>query len=83
MHGDAETHKRTGDLLLANLSTAERRGAQVTLTDYYAEGEPRIEIEVDENSTLQEEAARLSHATAKPNEPRAKSVRDSLRSTRN
>lgn len=59
MHGDAETHKRTGDLLLANLSTAERRGAQVTLTDYYAEGEPSIEIEVDENSTLQEEAARL------------------------
>jgi predicted ribosome quality control (RQC) complex YloA/Tae2 family protein len=59
LHGDAETHKRTGDLLLANLSTAERRGARVTLTDYYAEGEPRIEIEVDENSTLQEEAARL------------------------
>lgn len=59
MHGDAETHKRTGDLLLANLSTAERRGARVTLTDYYAEGAPRIEIEVDENSTLQEEAARL------------------------
>lgn len=59
MHGDAETHKRTGDLLLANLSTAERRGAQVTITDYYAEGEPRIEIELDENSTLQEEAARL------------------------
>ncbi len=57
-HGDAETHKRTGDLLLANLSTAERRGAQVTLTDYYAEGEPRIEIEIAENSTLQEEAAR-------------------------
>lgn len=58
LHGDAETHKRTGDLLLANLSTAERRGARVTLTDYYAEGEPRIEIEIDENSTLQEEAAR-------------------------
>jgi len=59
MHGDAEAHKRAGDLLLANLSTAVRRGAKVTLTDYYVEGEPQIEIEVDENSTLQEEAARL------------------------
>jgi predicted ribosome quality control (RQC) complex YloA/Tae2 family protein len=57
-HGDAEEHKRTGDLLLANLLTAERRGKVVELTDYYAENEPRIEIEVDEQATLQEEAAK-------------------------
>jgi predicted ribosome quality control (RQC) complex YloA/Tae2 family protein len=57
-HGDAEEHKRTGDLLLANLTTAERRGKIVELTDYYAENEPRIEIEIDEQATLQEEAAR-------------------------
>jgi predicted ribosome quality control (RQC) complex YloA/Tae2 family protein len=56
-HGDADEHKRLGDLLLSNLSTAERRGGIVTLTNYYAEGEPRIELEVDEHSTLQEEAA--------------------------
>ena len=57
-HGDAEEHKRAGDLLLANLSTAERKGARVRLTDYFAEGAPTVEIEIDENATLQEEAAR-------------------------
>ncbi len=57
-HGDAEEHKRIGDLLLANLTTAERRGQTVELTDYYAEDAPRIEIEIDEQATLQEEAAR-------------------------
>ena len=54
----AGEHKRIGDLLLANLSTAKRRGAVVQLTDYFADGAPKIEIEVDEGSSLQEEAAR-------------------------
>ena len=57
-HGDAEEHKRIGDLLLANIGTAERRGRYLLVTDYYAEGTPRIEMEIDENSTLQEEAQR-------------------------
>jgi predicted ribosome quality control (RQC) complex YloA/Tae2 family protein len=57
-HGDAEAHKRVGDLLLANIATAERRGNVVTVTDYYAEDAPSIELELDENSTLQEEAVR-------------------------
>lgn len=56
-HGDPEEHKRVGDLLLANLSTAERDGRIVRLIDYYDEAAPTIEVEVDENSTLQEEAA--------------------------
>jgi predicted ribosome quality control (RQC) complex YloA/Tae2 family protein len=56
-HGDANTHKRTGDLLLANIATARRNGNKVLLTDYYAEAAPTIEIEVDENRSLQEEAA--------------------------
>ena len=56
-HGDAEAHKRTGDLLLANIATARRDGNKVLLTDYYAEAAPTIEIEVDENRSLQEEAA--------------------------
>lgn len=56
-HGEAEGHKRIGDLLLANISTAERRGSQVRLTDYYAEGAPEIELEIDEHRTLPEEAA--------------------------
>jgi predicted ribosome quality control (RQC) complex YloA/Tae2 family protein len=57
-HGEAEEHKRIGDLLLANLATAERRGSTIIITDYYAEDAPQIELEVDEHSSLQEEAAR-------------------------
>ncbi len=57
-HGDAEEHKRAGDLLLANIGTAVREGGRARVTDYYAEGAPIIEIEIDENRTLQEEAAR-------------------------
>jgi predicted ribosome quality control (RQC) complex YloA/Tae2 family protein len=56
-HGDPEEHKRTGDLLLANIATATRTGNKVRIIDYYAEGAPVIEIEVDENRTLQDEAA--------------------------
>ena len=56
-HGDPEEHKRVGDLLLANVATATRLGKVVTLTDYYAEGAPSIVITVDENVSLQDEAA--------------------------
>ncbi|HEU4768215.1 MAG TPA: NFACT RNA binding domain-containing protein, partial [Pyrinomonadaceae bacterium] len=56
-HGDANTHKRIGDLLLANIATARRDRHKVLLTDYYAEDAPTIELEVDENRSLQEEAA--------------------------
>ena len=56
-HGDPEQHKRTGDLLLANVATAEREGNKVRITDYYGDGAPVIEIEVDENRSLQDEAA--------------------------
>lgn len=55
-HGDADEHKRLGDLLLANIATARRDGNKVLITDYYAEAAPTIEIEVDENRSLQEEA---------------------------
>lgn len=55
--GDAAEHRRIGDLLLANVSTAEREGGRVRVTDYYAESAPTVEIEIDENRTLQEEAA--------------------------
>jgi predicted ribosome quality control (RQC) complex YloA/Tae2 family protein len=56
-HGDPEAHKRIGDLLLANIATAVRDGNRVRITDYYADGAPAIEIEVDENRSLQDEAA--------------------------
>ena len=57
-HGDAEKHKQMGELLLANISTAERHGPIVRIKDYYSEDAPIIELEIDESSTLQEEAAR-------------------------
>ncbi len=56
-HGDPEEHKRTGDLLLANIATAVRDGNKVRIVDYYADGAPVIEIEVDEKRSLQDEAA--------------------------
>jgi predicted ribosome quality control (RQC) complex YloA/Tae2 family protein len=57
-HANAEIHKRLGDLLLANLSTARREGQRVTLVDYFAQNAGPVEIEIDERSTLPEEAER-------------------------
>ncbi len=51
-HGDAETWKRYGDLLLANLATAKRDGNKIFVTDYYDENTPTIEIEINENDTI-------------------------------
>jgi predicted ribosome quality control (RQC) complex YloA/Tae2 family protein len=56
-HGDPDAHKRIGDLLLANIATATRDGNRVRISDYYAEGAPAIEVEVDEKQSLQDEAA--------------------------
>lgn len=57
-HGDPEKHKRLGDLLLANISAAKRNGNKLTLTDFYAPGLPTVEIEIDDKTSLQKEAAR-------------------------
>jgi predicted ribosome quality control (RQC) complex YloA/Tae2 family protein len=57
-HGEAEHHKRIGDLLLSNISTAERFGSIVKIKDYYSENAPTIELEIDENKSLTEEANR-------------------------
>ncbi len=57
-HGDPEEHKKIGDLLLANVATAVRERNKILLIDYYADGAPQIELELDENSSLQDEAAR-------------------------
>jgi predicted ribosome quality control (RQC) complex YloA/Tae2 family protein len=43
---------------MANIGTAERRGETVTVTDYYGEGMPRLDLHIDENTSVQEEAAR-------------------------
>lgn len=57
-HGDPEQHKRLGDLLLANISSAVRSGNEVRLKDYYSEGEPEILLPLDQESSLQDEAQR-------------------------
>ena len=57
-HGDPAGHKRLGDLLLANITGAERDGSTVTLQDYYAEGAPTIRLQIDENDSLQVAAAK-------------------------
>src|SRR5437016_5423945 len=57
-HADAEQHKRIGDLLLANLGTASREGNRIKLIDYFVDDAPTIEVEIDEQLTLPEEASR-------------------------
>ncbi|HEV2884297.1 MAG TPA: NFACT RNA binding domain-containing protein [Pyrinomonadaceae bacterium] len=56
-HGNPEDHKRLGDLLLANIAHAERKGDKVLVKDYFAENVPTIELEVDKNLSLQDAAA--------------------------
>jgi predicted ribosome quality control (RQC) complex YloA/Tae2 family protein len=56
-HGDAEEHKRMGDLLLANIGSAVREGNTVILTDYYSEDARQVTLEIDEKKTLQQEAS--------------------------
>jgi predicted ribosome quality control (RQC) complex YloA/Tae2 family protein len=55
-HGNPDDHKRLGDLLLGNIASAVRDGNKVKLTDYYAEGAPTIEVEIDEKTSLQDAA---------------------------
>ena len=51
-HGDPERWKRFGDLLLANIGTAERSGDRIFVIDYFDETTPRVEIEGDKNKAL-------------------------------
>src|SRR5262245_51620356 len=57
-HAEAASHKRVGDLLLANLSTAKRHGNRLRLIDYFADDGATVEIELDTSVSLQEEASR-------------------------
>ena len=53
-HGDAERWKRNGDLILANVTSAERRGDRILVTDYFDDAAPVVEIEGDSNKPLSE-----------------------------
>lgn len=58
-HGNADKWKRYGDLLLANLATAERENNMVLVMDFFDENVPVIEIEVDENLSLTDAAGKF------------------------
>lgn len=73
-HGDPEQHKKLGDLLLANIFTAKRDGQKVILTDYYSPDSKSIEIAIDENTSLQDEAAKQFRQYTK-----AKRAREEIR----
>jgi predicted ribosome quality control (RQC) complex YloA/Tae2 family protein len=52
-----EKLKRSGDLLLANLSNARCDGTSVTVIDYYDPDQMEIQIEIPEGATLTEAAS--------------------------
>lgn len=54
----ADHERKLGELLLANLSTAKRKDRTVAITDFYQDDAPTIEIDIEPNVSLQEEAAR-------------------------
>lgn len=58
-HGDADSWKRFGDLLLANLATATREKNRVFVTDFYDDNVPTIAVEADENDSLTEAAEKF------------------------
>jgi predicted ribosome quality control (RQC) complex YloA/Tae2 family protein len=43
-HGDPEVWKKYGDLLLANIATAQRENDTIRVTDYFADDTPTIDI---------------------------------------
>lgn len=51
-----ERFKRYGDLLLANLSTAEVNDGNARVIDYFAEAQPQIDIEIGDGRSLQQAA---------------------------
>jgi predicted ribosome quality control (RQC) complex YloA/Tae2 family protein len=64
-HGDAETWRRYGDLILANMHNAEARDGSVTVVDYFDETAPTIEIPVEPGMDLKRAAENFYRRSAK------------------
>lgn len=85
-HGDAETWKRYGDLLLANSAHAERKGNIVSVTDVFEPSAPQIEIKVDESDSIAEAAQKYFRKYTKSRnavaqiETRIRSAREQIES---
>lgn len=58
-HGDPAIWKRSGDLILANLSEAAVVDGRVLVVDYFDDATPVVEIEIDENDELTVAAERF------------------------
>ena len=58
-HGDADSWKKLGDLLLANLATAKRDGDKIFVSDFFDENVPTIEIEIGKNLSITEAAEKF------------------------
>src|SRR5262249_1398018 len=54
---DPERFRRAGELLLANINSAQVDNNIATVVDYFAEDQPKTQIEVPERTTLQEAAS--------------------------
>ncbi|HMQ04042.1 MAG TPA: NFACT family protein [Pyrinomonadaceae bacterium] len=64
-HGDAETLRRIGDLLLANVSAARREGGSVFLVDYFHPELQEVKVDVDANESLAQAAERYYKRSSK------------------
>lgn len=56
---DAKGTRRTGEILLASLSTARKTGDEVELTDYYDPAMPRVRMRIDPRLDLRANAEAL------------------------
>lgn len=64
-HGNAETWKRSGDLILANLSTLSRVGSILLVTDFFDPNMKEVSIEIDEKHSPSEAAEAFFRKYAK------------------
>ena len=81
-HGDAEEHRRVGDLLLANIATAERAGARVRLTDFTPRARPSSRLRSTRTGRCRRRPRAVSPATRRRGAPPPKSPGASTRSGR-
>ena len=64
-HGDADSWKRFGDLLLANVATAKRSGESVLVTNFFDDAAPEIAIPIDKNDSITAAAEKFFKRYAK------------------
>ncbi len=71
-HGEPEIWKRYGDLLLANPRATGSKDSRVTVTDYFTEGTPAIEIPIDDGDSVSVAAEKYFRKYAKARNARTR-----------